>query len=254
MRGTRLAAFALAGALALTLAPRGAHATPARPDSLAPTFSRRDVAFALGAGALGALAAAHDRVWSAQASRDRSLATDRLARLGENLGGPYAAAPALLATDGLARLTGHTGLAAASERVALAGAVALGTTFALKEAIGRTRPDEPPHASDHFDAFSGHDALPSAHATLAFAMAGAISSESRSRWAPAALYPAATLVAWARVHERRHWPSDVVAGAVIGDWVARKVDRIARRRLPDGLLVLVWPAARGAHAEVRARF
>jgi membrane-associated phospholipid phosphatase len=193
-------------------------------------------------------------VWSAQASRDRSLAADRLARLGENLGGPYAAAPALLATAGLARLTGHAALAAASERVALAGAVALGTTFALKEAIGRTRPDEPPHASDRFDAFSGHDALPSAHTTLAFAMAGAISNESRSRWAPAVLYPAATLVAWARVHQRRHWPSDVVAGAVIGEELGRVTDRFARRRLPDGLVVLVWPAARGAHAEVRARF
>lgn len=31
-----------------------------------------------------------------------------------------------------------------------------------------------------------------------------------------AAYGAATLVAWSRVHDEAHWPSDVVAGALTG--------------------------------------
>jgi membrane-associated phospholipid phosphatase len=215
---------------------------------------RRDAVFALGAAGAGAVAAAHDRAWSARASRDRSQRAHDLAALARPFGEVRLLAPALLATDALARLTGHEALGAATERIALSTAGAGALKAALSLAIGRARPDELPGAPDRFEPFSGRNALPSGHATLAFALAAGVSAEARTRWVPFVLYPAAGLTAWSRVHDRRHWPSDVIAGAALGTWVAGTLDRTARHRLPHGLLPLVWPGARGAVAGVRVSF
>jgi undecaprenyl-diphosphatase len=56
--------------------------------------------------------------------------------------------------------------------------------------------------------------FPSAHATIAFALAGSIAFRNR-RWGNALLVLAA-LVAFGRVAAGVHYPSDVVGGAVIG--------------------------------------
>jgi membrane-associated phospholipid phosphatase len=46
-------------------------------------------------------------------------------------------------------------------------------------------------------------------------------------------------VGWARLEDDQHWLSDVAAGAALGWWTARKVDRLLRER--DGS-----PAGSGA--------
>lgn len=236
------------------LAPARGFAAPADSARVALRFERRDAFAVLGAGALVALAATRDRRWSADLGADGSQRARDLSLASRRLGDWPTVAAGLLASDGLARLARRPALGAAVERVAIACAASGVVTLAVKEAAGRSRPDEPPGGPGHFDPFSGHDAMPSGHATMAFALAAAVSAESRTAWVPAVLLPAAGVTAWGRVRDRRHWPSDVVAGAAIGGWTAYRVDGWARRRLPHGLWVIAFPRRTGAEVRAGVRF
>jgi undecaprenyl-diphosphatase len=77
-------------------------------------------------------------------------------------------------------------------------------TFALKELVGRPRPID----EDETDSF------PSGHTTFAFTMATIAGHEYTSLRIP--LYVAALGTAFSRVYLGRHYPSDVIVGAVIG--------------------------------------
>ena len=83
---------------------------------------------------------------------------------------------------------------------------------------------------DQFDPFSGHNSFPSGHSTVAFADAEALDRETSARWVPWAAYPLASLVGWSRVRDDKHWGSDVVAGAALGYWAARKTEDFMRAR------------------------
>jgi membrane-associated phospholipid phosphatase len=248
-------AAALSYALLLALAAPCAQA--ATPDSLAthaPLFTRRDIAYAGGAAAAIAVAASHDAWARGQATRAQDHASRDAARFAEHLGNTAVVAPALVVADLAARAAGHPAFGAATERVAVSVGVAGVGVLALKELFGRARPFESPNDSRDFRPFSGHDAFPSGHATIAFAVAGALGCESSQRWLPYVTYPAATVVAWSRLRDDKHWLSDVTAGAAFGWWTARKVEQVAKRRLPDGLWVLVYPGKGGASVRLGARF
>ncbi|HEY4497989.1 MAG TPA: phosphatase PAP2 family protein [Candidatus Paceibacterota bacterium] len=62
------------------------------------------------------------------------------------------------------------------------------------------------------------NALPSGHATAAFALATAVFLWSR-KWG-LVLYAAALLVGISRIIGGIHWPTDIIAGAIIGSWSA----------------------------------
>jgi membrane-associated phospholipid phosphatase len=80
----------------------------------------------------------------------------------------------------------------------------LGTTYALKFAIDKERPDA-----------SGNDSFPSAHASIAFQGGSFLQFRYGWRWGAPAL-AAAAAVGWTRVAADKHDPVDVLAGAVIG--------------------------------------
>ena len=82
-------------------------------------------------------------------------------------------------------------------------ALAMGTTFALKYAINKTRPNGQNHS------------FPSGHATITFTSAEFM--RKRYRWEyglPA--YALATFVAYSRVKAGQHYTMDVIGGAAIG--------------------------------------
>jgi undecaprenyl-diphosphatase len=124
-------------------------------------------------------------------------------------------------------------------RAALAAVLSAGVALAiaklLSELIDRSRPFVVHPGGVHL--FSGHAAdpgFPSDHATGAFAVAMAIYLRDR-RWGSVALV-AATLLAIGRVAIGVHFPSDVLAGAVLGCGVAMllylrpvrtRIDRLA---------------------------
>lgn len=89
--------------------------------------------------------------------------------------------------------------------LAAAAAMASGSvTYALKHIVGRARP-----LSE-----SEEDSFPSGHATLAFTMATVAGHEYPRLRIP--LYVGALGTAFARIYLGRHYPGDVIAGALIG--------------------------------------
>jgi membrane-associated phospholipid phosphatase len=77
---------------------------------------------------------------------------------------------------------------------------------------------------DGYVPFSGQDAMPSGHTTMAFALAAALADDIHRPWASVGLYTVATGVGWSRINDNRHWLSDVAAGAVVGITSAKLVD------------------------------
>ncbi len=87
---------------------------------------------------------------------------------------------------------------------------AYGLNFAVKLAVRRRRPELPglPPLTKTVSRLS----FPSAHATTSFAAARAFSGLVR----PAAVYAPAVAFALSRPYLGVHYPSDVIAGAVLG--------------------------------------
>jgi len=67
--------------------------------------------------------------------------------------------------------------------------------------------------------------------SASFSLAASISDEARKPWVTALTYGTASLVAWSRVYEDRHWTSDVAGGALIGIAASRyTIHRLHARR------------------------
>jgi membrane-associated phospholipid phosphatase len=201
---------------------------PSFPDSARRAFLASPRQYALFASAAVLVAGITDRTVAREAPEASRSAARSLARLGERLGNPVVLAPALGAGWVVGRLTGSPALQAGAVRV---GGAALGAGVAclgIKLAAGRARPRQSPDDADEFTPLRGNASFPSGHTTLAFAVASALDQETSSRWLPWVAYPAAALTGWSRLHDREHWMSDVVAGAALGFWAGREIDRRER--------------------------
>lgn len=136
-------------------------------------------------------------------------------------------------------------------------------TKLLKGGFGRARPYVAPHDRTDWQLFRGfghsngeYEAMPSGHATAAFAFAAAVTGEvatrapAHARWVGIASYSAAAVTAYARMHDDRHWFSDVTVGAGIGTvtglaivrWHATRPSNVIDRWL---LAPIVAPAPMG---------
>ena len=205
-----------------------ARATPA---SVA-FFQRSDLAFGLGTAAAVIVTAHHD-AWLRREAIESDTRLDRnLAHDVRPLGNSALVLPALLAGWGVARAFHADGPASGFTEVGLSVAAAGAGALVVKEVLGRARPDDSPGDSRSFQPFSGRSSFPSGHATVAFALAESVRLSSGRSWTPWLTYPAAAFVGWSRVRDDVHWTSDVVAGAALGIWTARKVHRVlpAERR------------------------
>jgi len=102
--------------------------------------------------------------------------------------------------------------------------------WAGKVVVGRSRPYAGEGAY-HFHPVTpsnAHHSLPSGDASGAFAVATVIAAESDGFLIDALAYGMAGLAAVWRVHDRKHWPSDVFVGSVLGIVVGRKVVALNR--------------------------
>ena len=153
----------------------------------------------------------------------RSGVTNSVAWVGNTVGEPLYVVTGIGVGLLAGKLSGDKELAHLAWRVGSAAALASGVTTVLKYTVGRARPTN--GDSDDFQPFGGSTSFPSGHTTLAFAVATAIADETSSGWVDAAVYGAATLTAYARVNNDRHWASDVLAGALVGHLSARWLSR-----------------------------
>jgi membrane-associated phospholipid phosphatase len=214
-----------AGALAQVESVPPADMTPpadiARPAQQGPLLSGR---LAVMAGLVLVTTFAGDQGLRGELQESRSPASNTVADVGNVIGDPWYVLPVLGAGALTGRLAGNAAVTLTALRAAGAVAVAGGVATAFKYAIGRRRPSSTGDA-DEFRPFTGWNSFPSGHTAVAFALATAIAEETRDPWTEAALYGAATLTAFARMNDDRHWASDVLAGALVGHLSARWLSR-----------------------------
>ncbi len=165
-----------------------------------------------------------DESLRSQVQEHRGTTSNAVARVGNGFGEPRYVLPVLGAGLLAGQLTGRKSVTRVVLRAGGAVAIAGGITTAVKLAIGRGRPGGDGDA-DLFRPLSGWGSFPSGHTAVAFAVATAIAEETRDPWADAALYGAATLTAFARLNDDRHWTSDVFVGALVGHLSARWLSR-----------------------------
>lgn len=180
------------------------------------------VALVVGTGAL------MDRTVDEAVLRNRRPGWDRAAQKIESLGGLGGA----VVVGGVyltGRLREDREWTAAGVDAAFSVLIARTLALPIKEIVGRARPEEA-LGTQHFKPLR-HDGFPSGHVTQAFAMAAAFSAHLESPWAKAGVFGAASLVAVARVEQRAHFTSDVLAGALLGTatgWAVARVNRVER--------------------------
>lgn len=112
---------------------------------------------------------------------------------------------------------------------------------ASKSAFGRARP----HSAHSGDWRTGGDSFPSSHAAHAFMIAAVLDATvDRPAWRWM-IYPLASGVALARIQEGVHFPTDVVAGGLLGWWIGHRLsvahDLIERPGKPH----LAWVPVKG---------
>jgi membrane-associated phospholipid phosphatase len=149
----------------------------------------------------------------------------------------YGTVTAGLVAAGL--VSGDAEVTRAGARLATTLAFTGATVSLAKLALGRERPEDNHGDSDEYLPFSGHEAMPSGHSAIAFALATSMADEIDRTWASLGLYTLASGVAWSRLNDNRHWLSDVAAGAALGIASAKLVNgrwRIFNLRPPRILL------------------
>ena len=196
-----------------------------------PAFSRVEVArfgIVVGLGGIAYLAdnAARDGARGAGAQGSRVL--DALTDFGNAYGSP--------GVVGLGTAMWLGGLVANRPTIAASGLRAIKTitvsgfvTQAIKNAAGRARPDVPPNRRDDWQLLRGartpggdYESMASGHTTAAFAFAAAVTAEVKlrapehARLVGITTYGLAALTAYSRMHDDRHWLSDVTVGAGVG--------------------------------------
>jgi undecaprenyl-diphosphatase len=88
--------------------------------------------------------------------------------------------------------------------------------------------------------------LPSQHATGAFALAFALREACHRRSVVAAMFAVALLVSWSRLLLGVHFPSDILAGALVGALAARSTSLVWRVAVAGLRNLRIKPPALGA--------
>lgn len=111
----------------------------------------------------------------------------------------------------------------------------------LKFFIGRARPYTT-NSSTNFHLFSlksRYHSFPSGHACSAFAVATIIADQSEALCVDILAYSLASLAALSRIHDDKHWASDVLIGAAIGTFVSKKISALNRKESQQKLKVSI---------------
>src|SRR5690348_3788090 len=111
-----------------------------------------------------------------------------------------------------------------SETGFLAGEAAINSlemVEGLKYSLRRERPYQGDGSGSFFQ--GGGTSFPSEHAAAAWSVAGVIAHEYPGPFTKIMAYGLASLVSFSRVRAHQHFPSDVLAGTVIGNLVAQNI-------------------------------
>lgn len=158
-----------------------------------------------------------------QSRKSKSL--DKAADVGSVIGNPLVHLGLASFVYGLAVIDDYPKWKEVGEMMGEALILADASTFIIKEAVGRGRPNRTSSKGDFkpFGFKSDYDSFPSMHTSSSFALASVLASTSDSFIAKTGYYLAATFVALSRTYQNKHWASDVVFGAALGELCGRVV-------------------------------
>lgn len=146
--------------------------------------------------------------------------------IGNGFGDPVIVYGSLFVLAAGSKVLGKSGPYGVTSRALKSALLGGAATMVLKSMVGRERPLNSIDDSFNFHPFSFTDnSMPSGHTTVAFALATSFARETPDRWSDVGFYTLATVTAYARMHDDKHWLSDVVLGAGVGILSARFVHR-----------------------------
>jgi len=104
--------------------------------------------------------------------------------------------------------------------------------WGFKFITGRARPQtgESKNTFHMFSDSSSYHSFPSGHSASAFAVATTIADQTDKMFVDILAYSLAASVALSRVHDNKHWLSDVFIGSAIGYFVAKKICALNRNQ------------------------
>ena len=149
-------------------------------------------------------------------NRHRSGEFDRLADVLRQAGELPVAGTASLGVLAVGVIADDDEITRLGGRMVLSLATAAVVTEVVKRAVGRGRPDAGKGPWDFDPLRKRQVSFPSGHTSMAFALATTLADGIDGPVADVLVYTFAGGTAISRLYDRRHWPSDVAAGAWLG--------------------------------------
>lgn len=160
-----------------------------------------------------------------QFNRSKNSSLDIAADIGAIMGDPYLHLGIAALVYGGAIANDSAKWKEVGEMLGEALILADTSTLILKEVTGRGRPLVTVHKGDFkpFEFKNNYDAFPSMHTASSFAMASVLASTSESMALKISSYGAATVVGLSRIYQNKHWASDTLLAAILGELSGRIV-------------------------------
>jgi membrane-associated phospholipid phosphatase len=121
----------------------------------------------------------------------------------------------------------HIALTGFKAFVLTAGATAVVKHLTHRHRPGDDNPPDPRKWDGPFPLTLEYTAFPSGHTSTAFAIASVLAIGYRDKWwVGVSAYSIAGLVGISRLYDRKHWGSDVVAGAALGTFIGVTLSKV----------------------------
>jgi len=134
-----------------------------------------------------------------------------------------------------------------SEMMGEALILADASTFLIKQIVGRGRPSITSSNNEFRPLMfsKDYDSFPSMHTASSFALASVLASTSESLSAKILYYASATFVGFSRMYQNKHWASDIIFGAAIGELSGQIVTRYHASKNYTSLVPQAYPSGAG---------
>lgn len=212
-------------------------------------LSASDMTILAGALSLGVVVFPNDRELMDFVQDNKTETLGKIASIG-NILGREGIAPIAAGAYFIGAVTNNGKLKKVGLFTVATGLATQIVTEAFKKSFQRKRPNASDSPYDFFE--DGNNSFFSGHTSAAFSLATVIAEVYKDKpVVPYLAYGAAALTAYARMHDKKHWASDVLAGAIAGHLVTKILIRTIERKGTGGLVVTPAVGTDGAGVNVQ---